>query len=123
VKTVLVEAKLTVSMAKTQILPAALRYQTELAQGIAAAKAAGLTASTEAAQQVTKLIAELESQLKSLEGTLAHVSESPLEEAKALRDKALPTMTSIRAAADALEGLVATDVWPLPSYQEMLFIR
>jgi glutamine synthetase len=123
VKTVLVEAKLTVSMTKTQILPAALRYQTELAQGIAAAKSAGLTASTEVAQQVTKLIAELESQVKALEGTLAHTSDSPLEEAKTLRDKALPTMTNIRAAADALEGLVATDVWPLPSYEEMLFIR
>ena len=31
-------------------------------------------------------------------------------------------MAAVRAAADALEGIVADDLWPLPTYQEMLFI-
>ena len=34
----------------------------------------------------------------------------------------LPAMAAVRAAADALEGVVADDLWPLPTYQEMLFI-
>jgi glutamine synthetase len=34
----------------------------------------------------------------------------------------LPAMTSVRAAADELETLIADDLWPLPNYQEMLFI-
>jgi len=122
-KFVLVEAKLAVSMTRTQIIPAVFRYQTELSQGIAAAKAAGLSPSTDAAQQVAKLLGEVEAQVKSLEGALAHESSSPLDEAKHLQAKVLPTMLSLRTAVDTLEGLVASDLWPLPTYQEMLFMR
>ena len=34
-----------------------------------------------------------------------------------------PMMLTVRSAADALEGMVADDLWPLPKYQEMLFIK
>ena len=37
--------------------------------------------------------------------------------------KVLPSMLAVRGYADALESVVADDLWPLPSYQEMLFIR
>ena len=37
-------------------------------------------------------------------------------------EELLPAMAAIRSAADALEGIVADDLWPLPTYQEMLFI-
>jgi len=46
-----------------------------------------------------------------------------LGEAKYCRDKILPTMLAVRTAADQLEGVVADDLWPLPTYQEMLFVR
>ena len=39
-----------------------------------------------------------------------------------MRDSVLPAMASVRAAADTLETLVADDLWPLPTYQEMLYI-
>jgi glutamine synthetase len=45
-----------------------------------------------------------------------------LAEAEHARDALLPAMTAVRAAADVLEGIVADDLWPLPTYQEMLFI-
>ncbi len=122
-KSILVEARLAVTMSRTQIQPAAVRYQTELAQGIAASKAAGLTPSTEVAQQVTKLIAEVETQVKGLESALAHESSGALDEAKHLQAKVLPVLASLRTAVDGLEVLVAEDLWPLPSYQEMLFMR
>ena len=44
-------------------------------------------------------------------------------EAKHLKDEVLPLMLSVRSAADSLETLIADDLWPLPTYQEMLYIR
>jgi glutamine synthetase len=46
-----------------------------------------------------------------------------MKEAKHACNKILPTMLKVREAADTLEGIVADDLWPLPTYQEMLFIR
>jgi glutamine synthetase len=39
------------------------------------------------------------------------------------KDRLIPAMKSLRAAVDALESLLPDDLWPLPTYQEMLFIR
>jgi glutamine synthetase len=122
-KSVDVEAKLAAQIVKTQILPAALRYGKELADGIASAKAAGLAPSTKLASQVTKLTAEVEEKVAKLESAHGHGAASPLDEAKHLRDEVLPAMESLRASVDALEGVMADDLWPLPTYQEMLFIR
>ena len=44
-------------------------------------------------------------------------------EAKFKCTKILPAMLAVRESADTLEGVVADDLWPLPSYQEMLFIK
>ena len=43
--------------------------------------------------------------------------------AKHSRDAVIPAMNAVRAAGDKLEGIVADDLWPLPTYQEMLFIK
>jgi glutamine synthetase len=43
--------------------------------------------------------------------------------AKHFQEAVLPAMLEARTAADALEGIVADDLWPLPTYQEMLFIK
>ncbi len=123
VKSVLVEAKLVLNIGKTLILPAALRYQKELTDGIVSAKAAGLSVSSSLAQSVIKSVDELEKGLTSLDSALAHGADSPFAEATHLRDEVLPLMLSIRGVADKLEGVVADDLWPLPTYQEILFIR
>jgi glutamine synthetase len=124
IKHVLVEQKLVTKMGKTNILPAALRYQKELALGISAVKSAGGTPSTKTFETVSGLVAELEKSLANLDSVSGHHADGGLlGEAKALKDKVLPAMLSVRAAADALEGIVADDLWPLPTYQEMLFIR
>jgi len=122
-KTVDVEAKLSVQMAKTLILPAAFRYCKELADGIASAKAAGLTPSTKLAATVSKLTTEVEEKAAKVEAAHGHSASSPMDEAKHLRDEVLPAMESLRASVDALEAVMADDLWPLPTYQEMLFIR
>ena len=46
-----------------------------------------------------------------------------MAEAIYMRDKVLPAMADVRAVGDALERTVADDLWPLPKYSEMLFIR
>jgi glutamine synthetase len=124
IKTVHVEAKLASKIAKTVILPVALRYQREIADGIAASKAAGLPTSVKLGEKVASTAGDLDKAIAELEHAMAHEdSSSPLAEAKHLRDKVLPAMLTVRAAADTLEGLVADDLWPLPTYEEMLFIR
>jgi glutamine synthetase len=121
--TIAVEAKLAKEIGSTIILPAAIRYQTELAQNVLALKAAGVPPSTTALESVTGLIGELESGLAALKLALAdHSAESALDEAKHAQEALLPAMATIRTAADALEAVVADDLWPLPTYQEMLFI-
>jgi glutamine synthetase len=123
VLTVAVEAKLALEIATTVILPAAVRYQTELAQNVAALKAAGVEASTAALEAVSAPIADLEAGLAKLTAALSdHSADSALDEAKHAQEALLPAMDAVRSAADTLEALVADDLWPLPTYQEMLYI-
>jgi glutamine synthetase len=124
IKTINVESKLAVKIAKTSILPAALRYQGEVASSLAAVKAAGGTTDGALLTQLTTLTSELQGNLVALEAASAHHgADSLLDEAKHFRNEILPAMLKLRETADALESVVADDLWPLPSYQEMLFIK
>ncbi|MFL6172264.1 MAG: glutamine synthetase III, partial [Marmoricola sp.] len=121
--TVGVEANLTLEIGTTTVLPAAIRYQTELASNVAALKAAGVEADLTTLQSVSAPIADLRAGLATLAAAVAHDHDAdPLVAATTLRDVVLPAMNAVRAAADTLEGLVADDLWPLPTYQEMLYI-
>src|ERR1700751_5720567 len=121
--TIAVEAKLTLEIGTTIILPAAIRYQTELAQNVAALKAGGIEPSTAALEAVSAPLADLEGALATLKAALSdHSAETALDEAKDAQEKQLPAMAAVRAAADTLESVVADDLWPLPTYQEMLYI-
>ena len=121
--TIGVEAKLMLEIGSTVVLPAAVRYQTELAQNVAALKKAGVAPSTALLEAVSGPIAELTTALADLKGALTdHSAGSAHDEALHARDALLPAMDAVRAAADALEGVVADDLWPLPTYQEMLYI-
>ena len=121
--TIGVEARLTLEMGSTVILPAATRYQTELAANVAALKAAGVDADTSALEELSTPLAALRSALATLRsGLAADAGHEALAEAEHAKDVLLPAMNAVRAAADALEDVVADDLWPLPTYQEMLFI-
>ncbi|MCI4659522.1 glutamine synthetase type III [Cryobacterium algoricola] len=121
--TIGVEARLTLEMGATVILPAAVRHQTELALNIGALTAVGVEPDHAALSEVSAPIAALRSALAVLRNALAGESEeTALSEAEHARDALLPAMSAVRAAADTLEEIVADDLWPLPTYQEMLFI-
>src|SRR4051794_10917410 len=120
--TISVEAKLSLELGSTVILPAAMRYQTEVAQNVATLKAAGMEPDTTLLEMVSSPISELTSALAALKTAMGeHGGDSAVEEAKHAQSL-LPLMDAVRAAADTLESVVADDLWPLPTYQEMLYI-
>jgi glutamine synthetase len=127
IKTVNVEGNLTLSMARRLILPAALRYQAQVAEAVAQLKAAtGDVPAEQAAQlkELTTTISELQKSMGQLQSALeAHAEGDTLAHARHGRDAIIPAMTATRNAADKLETMVADDLWPLPTYQEMLFIK
>jgi glutamine synthetase len=121
--TIAVEAKLALEIASTIILPAAVRYQTELAHNVATLKAAGVEPSMALLESVSAPIADLTTAVTALKSALSEkAGDSALDEAKHAQEALLPAMDAVRTAADVLEGVVADDLWPLPTYQEMLYI-
>ena len=117
------EARTVIEMAKTVIFPAAIRYQGELATTCANLKAVGYVFDTDTLDKLTVLVKDLQDGIVKLEGMLAEGGgHSKLDHAKHLASAVLPAMLSIRKTSDQLEGMVADDLWPLATYQEMLFI-
>jgi glutamine synthetase len=123
-----VEANLTLEMAKTLILPACLRYAGELAGVAANLAAAGVEKpDTRLLKRVNELTAKLQDAIDALEKIHhpggGHGTTYDLNEAKRLCTQVIPAMLAVRTVADELETIVADDYWPLPTYQEMLFIK
>ena len=119
-----VEAKLMVSMAKTAIYPAAARYLSDLSSTIAGLKEIGIDFEEESAKKVASLAKSLMDFVSKLSLALnKHDFATPEEHMQYLVKTIRPLMDGVREYADALEGEVADDMWPLPTYQEMLFIK
>jgi glutamine synthetase len=125
-KTINIEAQLMVLMGNRYILPAAYRYQTEVAQTVAAVKSAGATAKESRARlnEMTRLTDECKSRVDHLQHLLEHEGNGdPMKHAKYFRDKVIPAMNDLRETGDALEAIVPHDIWPFPTYREMLFVK
>jgi glutamine synthetase len=125
-KSINIEGQLMVLMGNRYILPAAYRYQAELAQSVSAVKAAGGAAKEpkKALDKLNRVVDETKQAVDSLQHLLEHEGNGDaLRHAKFFRDKVVPAMTALRESADALESFVPQDLWPLPTYREMLFIK
>ncbi|NCR36228.1 MAG: glutamine synthetase type III [Microcystis aeruginosa S11-01] len=119
-----VEAKLVVSMAKTIIYPAAVRYLSELSLAIANAAAIGIEIDKERAQTVSNLIKLLMDGVSKLSEAMAKDDFDSIEEHMQYSAQTIRLlMDKVREYADTLEGEVADNFWPLPTYQEMLFVK
>jgi glutamine synthetase len=124
VKTINTEALQTLEMARTLIFPAAIRYQNELASTCANLKLVGYEFDTDTLDKITELVKCLQDSIAALDKTLSHSGGVSLDaEVVHFCDDVLPAMVLVRKYADELEGWVADDLWPLPTYQEMLFIK
>jgi glutamine synthetase len=120
-----IEARTLLSMLRKQVLPAALRFQTELAETVAASAAAGI-ACPETETQLRDLVADVNGLRAAIAKVAAAADKHPADldrHARHIRDKLIPAMNEARAAADGLEENVPDDLWPLPTYAEMLFDR
>jgi glutamine synthetase len=111
-----IEAETAASIAKTMLLPAAARHLALLL----GAQLGELASETEAmVSGFVDAIRELES---------ANLAENqphgdPLKHAEYMRDTTIPAMEAVRTTADTLEKVVADDLWPLPKYSEILFVK
>ncbi|WP_069790588.1 glutamine synthetase III [Cyanobacterium sp. IPPAS B-1200] len=119
-----VEAKLVVSMAKTTIYPAAINYLSKLTSTMASLNNIGIKLDTCAIEKIATLVNQLIAEVEKLSEAL-HKEDFADTEAhmKYFAQTILPIMNEVRKYADALEGEVDDELWPLPTYQEMLFIK
>jgi glutamine synthetase len=109
-----IEAETAASIARTQILPAVVRHLAEL-------KAAG---NETLIGETDELLRELVFAIQKLESVNEiHDDDTIEQEARYMLDTVIPAMTAVREVADKLERIVADDLWPLPKYWEMLFIK
>lgn len=113
-----VEANLVAEIAQTKIYPVAVAYASSLADAVLKLMAAGTQIHTVTLEKVVALVNKLENQISEL-----HAIRDTASEIKDWTFKVLPMMNEIRKTVDALEGLIPDDQWPLPTYQEMLFIK
>ncbi|HXN38314.1 MAG TPA: glutamine synthetase III [Solirubrobacteraceae bacterium] len=111
-----IESETAYAIARTMLLPAAVRYLTEL-QVVALEELIG---------EVEPLVKELHYAIIKLEDANLdenHPDGAAQKEALYMRDTVIPAMEDVRDVADRLEKVVADDLWPLPKYSEMLFIK
>ncbi|MEO0457928.1 MAG: glutamine synthetase III [Cyanobacteria bacterium P01_A01_bin.114] len=119
-----VEAKLVINMAKTTIYPAAVEYLSKLSSTIASLSGLGIDFEKESAQKVADLTNAMVAATGKLSAALEkHEFETTEAHMQYCATTIRPLMDEVRSYADALEGEVADSFWPLPTYQEMLFIK
>ena len=125
VKHVNIEAQASVQMVKRLFIPAGMKFAAELAVAIGALKSASGSAVVQKGllATVSGLLEAASEKLAVLEGAIEkahHVAEVG-KRAEAFRDKVVVAMNELRKDIDVLEGVTPSEIWPVPTYAEMLF--
>lgn len=125
-KAINIEARAMIDIASKQIIPAVISYTTNLAKSINEVRAAGLSqvsVQTELLEESSRLLKESKEALKKLieEVENAAQRETGKEQAHYFKDFVVPLMEALRSPVDKLEMLVDKDIWPMPSYGDLLF--
>lgn len=127
IKDINIESLTMVQMTKRQIIPAVIKFTKKLADTINSCTACGADCSVQK-DLLTKVSAKLVSLQKNLTklenetDKAADIEGDILKKAEAYRDKVFVTMKELRADADALETMLPKDLWPMPTYAEILFL-
>ncbi len=128
VKTINIEACTMISMAKTEILPAAFKFSKDLSDTINSVKATGMSVEVSAQSSVLKelspVLSSFSSNINSLKKAIEKASAentSALKQAEAFSKIVVPAMEALRADADKLEAIIPKDLYPFPCYAELLF--
>lgn len=124
-KQINIEALAAIDMAKKQFLPSAIEYATFLADSAGSFASASLPAPVQEdlLAKVNGLVTSLYGNLTKLESAVsrAQVTGETVKQAESYRDDVVPVMQALRADVDALEMIVPRDMWPVPTYTELLF--
>ena len=124
-KTINIEALTMIDMTRKQILPAVVKYTKSLADTVIAVRDAGADATVQAEllKEVSEKLAETKAALNTLEEAeaVAKTLKCPKELAFYYNDTVKVAMEALRAPVDKLEMLVAKEIWPMPSYGDLLF--
>ena len=124
-KAINIEAKTMIDIAGKQILPAVIHYTKELADTISSVKEAGSKANVQ-----SRLLDKTSDLLEAAENALDKLSEVTLnaaqkaegeEQARYFHDAVMPAMDALRAPVDQLEMIVNKELWPMPSYGDLIF--
>lgn len=125
-KTINIEAESTANIARTMIMPSAIRYLNELLAAADRGKQMGLD-TTGTNKVISELNDDLNSFTESLDKLLAVNADlggdSVEEKAEHMYKNVIPVMSVVREATDKLENIIADDYWPLPTYRDMLFLK
>ena len=126
-KAINIEARTMIDMASKQIIPAVIKYTTELAKSINAVASACPDADTSVQAELLVETSALLSDMKVALASLIDLTEKcgaiegAEEQARAYRDEIVPAMTALREPADKLEMIVDKELWPMPSYGDLIF--
>lgn len=122
---VCIEARQMICMSRTLILPAALTHQTRLAQTITSSEQAGADCAylRDTLDAFAQLVSDFQQQIDRVESTLTLPEGKPLEHCVHCRELVLEAMNTLRGLGDELERHVAAELWPMPTYQELLSLR
>ena len=119
-----VEAKLVIDIAKTAIYPAAMRHLADIAATVAGLEEMGISLAPDNIKKVAELTNSMTTKVAQLSAALTKEDfDSTEAHMKYCAGTIRPMMDSVREDVDGLEAEVADDLWPLPTYQEMLFIK
>ncbi len=120
-----IEALTMVDMARKQILPAGIRYTKLLTDTINSKRSAGIDADLETAdaKKVSDLTKNISESADKLDSLLLDAGEAngALETARFFRNSVFPAMQTLRSFADELETVTPEDIWPIPTYSDLLF--
>lgn len=125
VKQVSIEAETMTAMARQLFIPAATQHQTQMAEAVASTMAADVDCE-EQRQELTEFVGKvsrLKTATRNLEMALEHHDEDPMAHAQHIKKHVKPAMAELRSIVDELENVVSDDLWPIPSYRDMLFIK
>ncbi len=125
-KQIQIESEQMVLMGRQLILPAAVRHQIELAEAVMAREGADIDAAE--AREDLRAFCDLVDRFRQKIDALDQLDDAspegdPVRHAEYLKNKVIPTMDDCRELGDQLETHISADLWPLPTYRELLFIR
>jgi glutamine synthetase len=126
VKAINIEAKAMIDIATKQIIPAVVKYTTVLANSINAVKQAGpidVSVQMDLLKKTSALLKKTNSAMSKLSKVVEKVSQMPegRERAVYCREQVVPGMEALREPVDELEMLVDKEMWPMPSYGDLIF--